>query len=405
MQVFLFRDKIDVGGLETLMQRMASWYKESHVGCIIVYKEISVMMRETFEKEEIVHVAVEKWCYQDWMNVIKENELKEVTTIFFGFNELLEFDVKRRRECLDIKVLLYITHPHVLLPGLHHTNKLIRKFETVFYKKAVERYIKAGNIIFMDIDTLRTTEEYYHIFIEGKKELIRGLPVFILKNDEKRLEERYQDLKSCFRILAVSRAEFPFKGYLLGLLRNFAQKAEKDIRLRLSLVTYGPDVQQIYDELANMRSDVRKRIQIQGKTENNKLKEAYYDAHIYVGMGTTVLEAANYSLPVITVKYYTEEFLTSGMFSEKPQYLAAVGNTTDGMKYIEKIMSLDLKDYMEECQKTKEALRNNYDADIIMKDITEWTVKKDRKVIVRGLKVYYYFLTVLAKMYRKIYRR
>lgn len=405
MRVFLFRNKIDVGGLETLMQRMASWYYKNHIECTIICKEISSMMQKAFEHAEIAYVAVSKWHYGEWMDVIKENTLEEIITIFFGFNELLEFDVQRRRKCLDIKVLLYVTHPHVLLPGLHHTNKLLRKFETTFYKKAVEGYITAGNIIFMDIDTLKTTEEYYHISIKEEKELIRGLPVFILKNEEKRLEERYQNLESCFRILAVARAEFPFKGYLLGLLRDFAQKAEKDVRLMLSIVTYGPDVQQVYDELDKIKSDVRKRIRIQGKTENSKLRDAYYNAHIYVGMGTTVLEAANCRLPVITVKYYTEEFLTSGLFSEKPQYLVAVGDTKEGMEYIERVMSLDLDSYIEECNKTKEALQNNYDADIIMKDITEWAVMKDKEVIVKGLRLYYYLLTILATMYRKIRER
>ena len=74
--------------------------------------------------------------------------------------------------------------------------------------------------------------------------------------------------------------------------------------------------------ISKLPLETQKNIYIEGIVPYEKLEYYFEDADIYIGMGTTVLDACNHMVPALTVCSYTYEFLTIGFFYENPQILA-----------------------------------------------------------------------------------
>lgn len=397
MTVYLFRENMDVGGLEMLMCRMAAWYLKKGIRCIVVYKNMSDMLMEMFDKQGIESEKVQMWNYSNWAPLFERDETN--TVIVFGFNELLEIEYQKKKASCSIKTILYITHPQVLLCGMHHKDGFIRTIEKNYYKYMVERYLKNGNIIFMDRDGVITTEQAYHIEIDSP--MIQLLPMDIIKCDTDKIRDRNKQLENRFHILSIARAEFPFKGYLLGLLKDFIVAADADERLELTIISYGQDIEQLYNIYENANESIKSRIHIVGKTDNDMLCTYYYNAHVFVGMGTTVLEAANYELPVIVARYYTRDFMTEGFFAEHPEEVVVREEGKAGFEYILKLLKNSKEDYLKQCIESKRALEDNYSADNIMRNITDCKIENTNcplNVLEKGIyRLYIFFASVIRK--------
>ena len=77
--------------------------------------------------------------------------------------------------------------------------------------------------------------------------------------------------------MTIARAEFPFKGYILGLLDWFASS---DSNIRLTIVSYGPDEKKIADRIDSFDEIVKKRITLVGKTDYGQLEKYYKTADL-----------------------------------------------------------------------------------------------------------------------------
>jgi glycosyltransferase involved in cell wall biosynthesis len=65
------------------------------------------------------------------------------------------------------------------------------------------------------------------------------------------------------------------------------------------------------------RSGISDRVTFTGAVSYGELPKVYRNADIFVGMGTTVLEAAAQGVPVIIAEAYTRQFRTPGLFSRQ----------------------------------------------------------------------------------------
>ena len=76
---------------------------------------------------------------------------------------------------------------------------------------------------------------------------------------EKKIDVSYQNRI----IFTSSRADFPFKGYIFGLIDDFSRLSSKYPDIRLCIVCSGDsdDVQKVKDKIASFGEDVRSRIE------------------------------------------------------------------------------------------------------------------------------------------------
>jgi hypothetical protein len=113
-------------------------------------------------------------------------------------------------------------------------------------------------------------------------------------------------------ILTVARL-VEVKGYVEGLIRDFAElSALQGSSNRLVIVGDGPC--RLRFERAAAMHGISSQVDFAGSVPYAALNEYYNRADIYVGMGTTVLEAASLGVPAIVAIAHTRDFTTSGLF-------------------------------------------------------------------------------------------
>ena len=118
-------------------------------------------------------------------------------------------------------------------------------------------------------------------------------------------------------VLTVARL-VDMKGYIEGLIFDFAVISRSaDVPCRLVIVGEGPLSDRFEDVAAE--AGIRDRVEFAGAVPYGRLNDWYKRADIYVGMGTTILEASAMGLPAIIANAHTREFISPGLFSSDDQ--------------------------------------------------------------------------------------
>jgi len=116
------------------------------------------------------------------------------------------------------------------------------------------------------------------------------------------------------RVVTVARL-VPMKGYIEGLILAVSQAIREDgSDVELLIVGEGPLLARL--KWVALRAGIARRVIFNGSVAYADLPRYYREADIFVGMGTTVLEAASHGTPVLIAESYTAEFRTPGLFSE-----------------------------------------------------------------------------------------
>lgn len=120
---------------------------------------------------------------------------------------------------------------------------------------------------------------------------------------------------SRLRVVTVARL-VPMKGYVEGLILAVSQAVREDgLDIELQVVGAGPLMARL--KWVALREGIAKRVTFIGSVAYADLPRLYRDADIFVGMGTTVLEAASHGVPALIAEAYTTEFRSPGRFSEQ----------------------------------------------------------------------------------------
>ena len=127
-------------------------------------------------------------------------------------------------------------------------------------------------------------------------------------------------IRSSARICVVTVARLvPMKGYVEGLILAVAVAVhEEQLDVELKVIGAGPLMSRL--KWIAFRSGISDRVTFAGAVSYGDLPAIYRNADIFVGMGTTVLEAASHGVPVIIAEAYTREFRTPGLFSRQAGY-------------------------------------------------------------------------------------
>ena len=87
---------------------------------------------------------------------------------------------------------------------------------------------------------------------------------------------------------------------------------------------------------------------------------------VFVGMGTSIIDAARASIPSIPVCYDTYECKSNGLFHNCGEFTSYEDCTTDIDEYLQEIFSLSFDEYCRVSQLTNEKMVSEYDINTIM---------------------------------------
>lgn len=373
MKIYFVYKKIITGGCELLIERLSKEIKKRSIPVSIVFQSIDQNMQSRYSNAGIQLLKVNSWNRK---NVISCSDSEEAYFITFVWNDFLICNIKSK-------------HIHTVFYAVHYQAYEMGKNKPFFIQKMLKRIAKKGivtlnnnrQLLCMDEQTVDYTNTFY-------KYNTVEMPILRLAIDTVPEVKRKID-KSIINILTIARAEFPFKGYILGLLDWFVSS---DASIRLTIVSYGPDEKKIADRINSFDDIVKKRITLVGKTDYGQLEKYYQTADLYVGMGTTVLDASMRGIVAIPVQAYTLDLITDKFFYEDFRKIAIDQGSEAGFnKLLQQYRSLESEGKNELSKKSRDAVIDNYSSSAIVDDLVHILESTKNNCSTIGLELMHFY--------------
>ncbi len=248
-------------------------------------------------------------------------------------------------------------------PDTAFKSKFFKKYWNKKMSKMLAKIESNGGLRAFSIKHLDTYEDFYKIKIENKhlKRLASARkPVAISDNE---LLSRAISRKENFKIVACARFEFPHKGFLVGLIKEFAKLKSKHPNISLSIIGYGDGKAELEKAVTLLPEVVSKDIIFCGKLTREDLLESYKNSHLFVGLAGALGDAASVAMPALVTRHYTYECETYGFYTDAFEKTLSDDKGQDILPFIEKIIEMDDYAYIEMCKQTKtiiESRRGEY---------------------------------------------
>jgi glycosyltransferase involved in cell wall biosynthesis len=361
--LFIYGSPGILGGIETLIARMSQWLvNKGHRVTLLV--ESSENWADLLPKQVCCIALGDRFPELDYYfhakRLLKSLKISKPDVI-------KSFDIRSSWIASQIasatgnrcKVIAGIYNPHVFkhyyatksLPFWHAANLYVRNFL---------ESIPAKSRVFCDLEEIDELEAIHH-----QSGMIWPLPI-----DMKQFLPASRRPK-WGKIVSVGRLS-PMKEYNLYMIDTVNELIKRGHEVSWSV--YGRGQYEAAMRARIKELNLERAISLEGTVSYNHLWKALEDAYIFVGMGTTILEAALFKVPNVLAIGYDREGLTYGPIYRLPVGSAGhVRATAPKLKVadeIERILKLSPSEYdAEQALVYKHA--QNYEVEISMKRFLE----------------------------------
>ena len=366
--IVFYQDSYIVGGSETLILRLAKQLISNGFRTIILSKETicdETISRQIFSLKNSEYYQFDNTSKQFLSSsgaalcFTEEKVIVYVRSLISLINACCLLDSYKFKSKIVFRT--YIIHPH-----FSWTNEKMADF---IYRPWVRRMVKRHQMFFMDEIT---REEYIKHYNEdsyvSEKALIKRLPIII--NDSIKFKEKKHNMS----ILTACRMDFPFKGYVIGLVQDFYRLLKKYNNIELCIIGDGPNKEELKKVVSSLPKVVQNKITLISNVSYDKLLSYINCADILIGMGTTVLDAVNINTISLVAVPYQMENLASSFFDDD---FKNVGDPYDENKRyltfyneIEKIILMSNSDFIAKQKVGKRLLSEHYNIDTFIDELT-----------------------------------
>lgn len=393
-------DSLNIGGIETLIIRMAKWCHSNGHRCIWArtkFAQVEEQMRVSLVAAGIEEVFVKKkwnsfstsakfYNLNNFDFPFKKGE--EITVLSFDLLSFLLGEAIKRRYVNHVDNVFYVPHPWTSYRDTRISKKLlpIKLCYYHFYRNIIISLIRNDNIVFMDEAAKDFCAKHYNYYDSINEWIIIRLAQDI--NPYKHTAVHTKFTREEFRVLTMGRLDFPFKAYVFGIVDSIHELIKEKVELKLKIIGYGAGEQRLVSYVNELPPNVRENIEIVGKVPYDELTTYFDEANLFVGVGTTLLDAANHSVPSIIATPYQEGVSTGGFFHECPELLGIIQGvgTSDIISGIKFIMKTSEEEYEDMCIKTHQALTQYYDINLLLPKLLS-VVNKSRKPIISDIRL------------------
>lgn len=396
--MIVFNDTLGVyGGAQTLMLRMCTWLRSNNISAaIITDSTANTEIVDRLRKIDVIIENVVRNEIQSYVKVLsKLRAYEELKVISFVCDFYLEVEMAKKAGKLDFDNLMYCIHPEAFNRGNSKSSikSLLKKpifnaYRNLFIK------MNDNNALYIvdEVDTVES-EKYLNVSLNTKPEIIR-LPMICKERSdfEAIIDEGYKGQV----ILTASRAEYPYKGYIFGLLDSFVELKKQYPELKMIIVSGGGDLEQLNKKINSLGDEIRSSLIIHKWMKYDSLLELALKCKLFIGMGTSVLDMALCYKPAIAVKFNTYECIGDSFISDKPNYITTDDECSVRAEIlIKKTLEMSKDEYRKESIKSFEAVKRVYDVDNCMNAFMNAKTKQQCSLL--SAKDYYFFS--LYKMY------
>ena len=392
-----------LGGVETLYYRMMRWAHSHDIKSILVIDANATIDISWKEKLKVIDVEL-YYIYGIYPYFIIKKEdgiildlsaYKNVFYISEYFGGYLKGEyIKRKNNFSNFVNLLYVLTAFDIMQS------------KIFFVRYLENKIllhitKSNSVVFMDEQIEKTLINAHRELPEFKHKIIRLGYEIGNEVSEKYLCERYNNKKRY--ICAVARFDFPFKIYILGLIEVFAKICKQYPELRLLLIGKGDFIANVKETINALNKETAEKITLIEGLPYDELILHMKNAFLNVGMGTTILDFANQSVPSIISLANEEKDISYGLWSDNWNVIGGflhddLASLKPISECIRDVMGMSREEYVQLCKRHRLLLVKHYSMEHIMKHLFTHRVSTESYINPFVLHFYSVFLFIRFKL-------
>ena len=356
------------GGSITLLLRMFRWLSSNQIDSAMITDSIdNIEAVEQLNGMGITIFQVDVRKAKDVLHIINQYGT-DLKIINFYWDKYLDVESAKRIGHVAFDNIMYNIHPAAFDKGSTRGNSFLKKKVVEAYYSILLKMNKNNSVVFIDPINIRHTERYYNRTFETPPKVLR---VPMECNAAPLLYDEAKKRYDADIILTASRADFPYKGYLIGLIDTFAKFAESNQNVKLEIIAGGENTAILENKIAEADESIRSRITYKKWMTYEELNHEIRKAKVFVGMGTSVIDAAKASIPSIPVLFDTYKCKSNGMFHIFCEFTSYEDCTTDIDEYLQKLLCLSFDDYYTVSKLTYEKMIGEYDINRIMREFLD----------------------------------
>lgn len=283
------------------------------------------------------------WFHHD--KLCFEQDEKVVILSFSAFDHVRALQLKQEYRGIDINALYLIPHftGNLIFPEQYFGigKRAVQKRFSRLYAE----WISSGSVLFFNNRHISAIEEAYGIHVdEAHRKLVPSVyDNFSFDEDEVRAKYRRDE----FRIISAGRLEFPHKGFVMGMLKEFAVLKETYPQLTYYIVGDGPDIQIVQDEVKKLPEKVSKDIHLLPPMPFEELIAFYKDCNLNISAAGCASYGAKSGLLTLPVRHYVYECEVYGYLPEYKEYTTSTLPGNPVRPYIEEVVNMPESEYVD----------------------------------------------------------
>lgn len=314
--ILFIYDKFNTGGIETLILRMSEWLIKNNFNVTIIMKRGGEITKQLNKNIKMIELN-KSYSYlyfpllpQIILSKYHLNKIDYIMSFHPKSNWIASNIIKSLN--LKCKYISGIYHPKAYYSdGMHLSEKIV--FKLLLKKNDTH------SLLFMNEDSKKLHEK--NLQISFKESSIWPLPV------SKKMFQNIQKNTKKYLIVSIGRLA-PFKTYNLYMIDIVKRLIDEGYDVTYEI--YGTGI--LHNEIIKKinKHNLKKRIKLKGLLKYSKFKMALQDAYLFVGMGTSAIEASFCKVPTIVSIESNTQAKTYGYIHELPYY--NVGEENDELK-------------------------------------------------------------------------
>lgn len=354
MVLFIYGGLATVGGIETYIYKMMKQLQAGGVKVGLLKKK-NTGIADCFREELLGGnvFVLEKISPEKIRNYAEKNNIKSLKIIAFSVFDFATAE-KLRRALSDYKVDSFYFVPHYCGAAYYPEEAFHgAKAESVRNKMATifQKTYENGSLLYFSDKHIASVKSAYGVGDSDAEDFMVPRTIDV----EKLLDE--EDLKAIynrneFKILAVSRIEFPHKGFFYGLLQTYIRMKPKYPQLTLTIVGDGPNLNDLKQLLADVDEAIVKDVTFTGAVAPDKLNDYYCDANLLIAVAGSLTIGAKQGTLCIPARHYSYDCEVYGFMPEAAPFVISEEKGMDVEPFIEQAMCLSFDEYVDRCKRT-----------------------------------------------------
>lgn len=381
--LFIYKN-MNIGGIETYLIRLIRQLKRTG-NRILWLVPADRYIDDGFKNDlldgyvEIIEINIKR------LNWIKHSNIKfstdeEVIALAFDPVDYLRLETIKKKY-KEIRIDSFFWVPHFCGKDYFIEEQAIRPLQSIVRKgigKIIKDMEKNGNIFYVNKSHLEAFASRYKYKVENEKDkLIKWSTAEILPYDDQlALIRSYRDE---FNIITVGRFEFPHKAYTLGLIKAYGELKEKYSQLKLTIIGFGIEENKVVEQINRLSPDAQEDVNFVGKVPYDDLRRYFENAHLNIGVASTIVDGSVTGLISIPVRHYSE---TCEGYGYLPDVKEKITSNEPGIPiefFIEEVITMNQQKYQDYSKKAYDTYANGSPNDI--STVLSWKNKEPGQTI------------------------